>query len=105
MKSTQLLSVVLSMILVLGASAGPAFAQVDDDMDDTSIEEYDDEREEYDDDLKEDYDDDRYDKHADLDDRLEHFCEMTDEEKRQFFADHPRIEQFADRLANYCEMF
>ena len=40
MKSTQLLSVVLSMILVLGVSAGPAFAQVDDDMDGTSIEEY-----------------------------------------------------------------
>ena len=61
MKSTQLLSVVLSMILVLGVSTGPAFAQVDDDDmdDDTSIEEHDDEREEYDDDLNEDYDDDR----------------------------------------------
>ena len=52
----------------------------------------------------EDYDDDRDDKHEDLDDRLEHFCEMTDEEKRQFFADHPRVEQFSDRLTNYCEM-
>jgi len=29
---------------------------------------------------------------------------MTDEEKRQFFTDHPRIEQFEDRLADYCEM-
>ena len=48
--------------------------------------------------------DDKYDKHADLDDRLEHFCNMTDEEKRLFFADHPRIEQFSDRLTNYCDL-
>ncbi len=139
MKSTQLLSVVLSMILLLGVSAGPAFAQVEDDMDDdhmddASIEEREDddddrederdddrdeEREDDDDDLKGDYDDDRDedyddlnevhdddrdDKHEDLDDRLEHFCDMTGEDKRKLFADHPRIEQFADRLANYCEM-
>jgi len=29
---------------------------------------------------------------------------MTDEEKRQLFADHPRLAEFSDRLANYCEM-
>ena len=57
------------------------------------------------------YDDDYYDRdyvkdgrHYDLDDRLEYFCEMTDEEKRQFFEDHPRLEQFSDRLANYCDL-
>ena len=37
MKSTQLLSVVLSLIMVFGVSAGSAFAQTDD-VDDTSIE-------------------------------------------------------------------
>ena len=39
-----------------------------------------------------------------IEDRLEDFCEMTDEEKRQFFADHPRLAQFSDRLANYCDL-
>ena len=37
MKSTQLLSVVLSFIMVFGLTAGSAFAQTDD-VDDTSIE-------------------------------------------------------------------
>ena len=48
--------------------------------------------------------DDKYDRQTDLDDRLERFCDMTDEEKRQFFADHPRIKQFSDRLTNYCDL-
>ena len=51
------------------------------------------------------YDDDRdKDKDHDLDDRLERFCEMTDEDKRQLFTDHPRLEQFSDRLASYCDL-
>ena len=37
MKNTQLLSVVLSLIMVFGVTAGSAFAQTDD-VDDTSIE-------------------------------------------------------------------
>ncbi|MFQ5476043.1 MAG: ABC transporter substrate-binding protein [Nitrosopumilus sp.] len=56
----------------------------------------------YDDEYERDYIKD--DKHRDLDDRLEYFCDMTDEEKRQFFEDHPRFEQFSDRLANFCEL-
>jgi len=31
--------------------------------------------------------DGRYDKHTDLDDGLEHFCDMTVDEKRQFFEE------------------
>ena len=72
--------------------------------------EYDELETEYDDDTNEDGDLD-YDRdyikdgrHHDLDDRLEHFCDMTDEEKRQFFEDHPRFLQFSDRLANYCDL-
>jgi len=58
------------------------------------------------DDDDDDYDDDydRYDKHDSLEDRLEHFCELTDEEKEKLYADHPRVAQYSDRLANYCDM-
>ena len=55
-----------------------------------------------DDDYDDDYD--RYDKHGSLEDRLEYFCELTDEEKKKLYADHPRVAQYSDRLANYCEM-
>ncbi|NQV39583.1 MAG: ABC transporter substrate-binding protein [Nitrosopumilus sp.] len=53
-----------------------------------------------DDDDDEIEDEDRY----GLDDRLENFCNMTDEEKRQLFADHPRLEQFSERLAHFCSL-
>ena len=58
-----------------------------------------------DDDNDETYDD-RYetDDDFDLDDLLNEYCEMTDEEQRQLLADHPRLAPFDDRLANYCEM-
>jgi len=72
MKSRELQSIVLSLIMVLGITAGSAYAQTDDKND--------------------------------LDDRLDGFCNMIDEEKRQFFADHPRLKQFSDRLANFCEL-
>ena len=39
-----------------------------------------------------------------LEDRLTHFCDMSDEDKRQFFDDHPRIAQFSDILTNFCDM-
>jgi len=84
MKSRELLSIVLSLIMVLGVSAGSAYAQTDTEIEDEQ--------------------DDSRDGKYDLDDRLEAYCEMTDEEKRQLFADHPRLEQFADRLANYCNL-
>jgi hypothetical protein len=67
-------------------------------------------RDEIEDDFDDKYDeleddrDNKYHRHADLEDRLKYFCDMTDEEKRQLFADHPRLEQFSDRLANYCDL-
>ncbi|KAF6246823.1 ABC transporter substrate-binding protein [Nitrosopumilus sp. b3] len=168
MKSTQLLSVVFSLIMFTGVTAGStAFADTDDledrleDFCEMNIEqqrdlftdypdmaEYDeklsaicdivDEEERDDalddfifdvvlarDDVEDDFNsefeeledefnddgieveddrDNKYDRHADLDDRLEHFCDMTTDEKRQFFADHPRLAQFSDRLENYCDL-
>jgi hypothetical protein len=72
MKKIRLLSIVFSLIIITGVTAGnAAFAESD--------------------------------KYT-LEDRLENFCNMTNEEKRQFFADHPRIAQFKDRLANFCEL-
>jgi len=100
MKSRELLSIVLSLIMVLGVTAGSAYAQTSevDTSDSTEIETFDDETVEDDD--RDDYRDGK----RDLDDRLEAFCDMTDEEQRQLFADHPRLEQFADRMANYCDL-
>ena len=40
----------------------------------------------------------------DLDDLLDDYCELNDEDKRDLLADHPRLAPFTDRLANYCEM-
>ncbi|NND87287.1 MAG: ABC transporter substrate-binding protein [Nitrosopumilus sp.] len=122
MKSKQLLSVVFSLILVMGVSAGSAFAQTDDDLDDSSMDddsseyetgterdEHEDERDEYEDehDDKDEYGHDREykdGKEYDLDDRLEFFCSMTDLQKRQLFADHPRLEQFKHRLVEFCDL-
>ena len=98
MKSRQLLSIVFSLIMFTGVTAGSvAFAESD---------EYNDELKDEFDEMGDDYDRDyvKDGRHHDLDDRLEYFCEMTDEDKRQFFEDHPRLEQFSDRLANYCDL-
>ena len=92
MKSTQLLSIVLSLILVFGVSAGPAFAQTDDD--DRNRDE-----------SNNDHDiEDINDKHDDLKDKLESFCELTSDEKDMFFDEYPRIAQFKDRLIEFCEI-
>ena len=119
MKNTQLLSVVLSLIMVFGVSTGSAFAQTDDNadnIDDDSMEienfdddTHDDDRDDEDDindkhDDLEDKEDDINDKHDDLEDKLENFCEMTTDEKNRFLDDHPRIAQFKDRLTNYCDL-
>ena len=40
----------------------------------------------------------------DLDDLLDDYCELDDEEKRQLLADHPRLAEFSDRLTNYCDL-
>jgi len=101
MKSRELLSIVLSLIMVFGVSAGSAYAQTDTEVElEESLEVT------VDDTIKEDDDRDyvKDDRHYDLDERLGYFCDMTNDEKRQFFADHPRLEQFRDRLANYCDL-
>jgi hypothetical protein len=72
MKKIRLLSVVFSLIMITGVTAGNAAFAVSDE-------------------------------HP-LEDRLDNFCKMTDEEKRQLFADHPRVAQFKDRLAKFCEL-
>jgi hypothetical protein len=122
MKSRELLSIVLSLIMVFGVTAGSAYAQTDEvDIDDSvEIEAFDDAIEEEhedetdndrDDETKDDNDDDRDDDKDDSrdgkydhDDKLDRYCEMTDEEKRQLFADHPKFEEFADRMANLCDL-
>jgi hypothetical protein len=75
MKKTQLLSVVFSLVMITGVTAGntTAYAELDE-------------------------------RHNDLKERLSNFCMLTDSEKEQFFLDHPRIAQFEDRLANFCEL-
>lgn len=123
MKSTQLLSVVFSLIMFTGVTAGnTAFAESDDVIEDfedcveagypvmesfpekcmtddgTVFTNTGDDDDDYDDDYE------KYDKHGSLEDRLEHFCELTDEEKKKLYADHSRLAPFTDRLANYCEM-
>ena len=75
MKNTQLLSVVFSLIMFTGITAGTAVAYAESEDND-----------------------------HDFDDRLEHFCEMTDSEKEQLFDDHPRLAQFEERLTNYCDL-
>lgn len=160
MKSTQLLSVVFSLIMFTGVTAGNAAFADSDELDDileafcemtteersdiiakygldeyaeklatvciiedddereealesvidalyleTGIEdETDDETDEEDDESYEDGDDARDGKYYNLDDRLAHFCDMSDEDKRKFFEHHPRLAQFSERLANYCDL-
>ena len=73
MKKTQLLSIVFSLIMITGVTAGnTVYAESDE-------------------------------KPNDIKDRLANFCNMTDAEKERFFVNHPRIAQFKDRLANICE--
>ena len=73
MKKTQLLSVVFSLIMITGVTAGNTAAYAESDE-----------------------------KQNDLKDKLDNFCNMTDTEKEQFL-DHPKLAQFKDRLASICE--
>ncbi len=204
MKSRQLLSVVLSLIMVFGVSAGSAFAQTDDELDDNSIDndniddttvedEMDETIEDFedcveagypvmesypeqcmtddgtvfvndedDDDYDDDYDDDRYakgdkfyvchngketissaesavrehlshgdsmrkchdavrdydddkydDKDYDKDYRMSdkdmrhmmmRYCEMTDQEKRDFISEHDKAEDHVAKMNEYCSL-
>ena len=124
MKSKHLLSIVFSLIMFTGVTAGnSAFAQSDEvgisdseeieiTVDDVTQDEHDNEKE---DDYDEKHDDEKHDdkeekaKHDNLDnfeidDLLKRFCDATDDDRLKLFADYPRLEQFKDRLTNYCEM-
>ena len=92
--------------MVFGVPVGSAFAEIDNDNDDSINEENfdDDSNENNEDETKDDDYDDDHNRHDDLEDRLEDFCKMTDDEKDTLFADHPRIAQFEDRLTDYCEL-
>lgn len=119
MKSRQLLSVVFSLIMFTGVTAGStAFAESDDVIEDFEdcveagypvMESYPEKCMTKDGKVftntEDDYDDDdRYENDFDLDELLDDYCELNDEEKRQLIADHPRLAPFTERLANYCEM-
>lgn len=110
MKGTQLLSVVFSLIMFTGVTAGNiAFAESNDIIDSFEdcveagypiMESFPEQCMTDDGAVFVNDDNDKY----GLDDLLDRYCELNDEEKRQLLADHPRLAEFSDRLTNYCEM-
>ena len=101
MKSKQLLSIVFSLIMFTGVTSGNSvFAQSDEvgisDSEEIEIN--------ADDVAKDEHDDDRDGKYIDLDDRLESFCEMTEDEKDALFTEHPKFKEFEDKLVNFCSL-
>jgi len=100
MKSRELLSIVLSLIMVLGVTAGSAYAQTSevDTSDSTEIETFDDETVEDDD--RDDYRDGK----RDLDDKLDRYCEMSDEEKRELISKYDKAEEHVAKMNEYCEL-
>jgi len=75
MKEAQLLSVVFSLILVSGLSAGTVVTYAESDDND-----------------------------HDFEDRLEHFCSMTNEQKDQLFDEHPDLVEHEELLMQYCSL-
>lgn len=74
MKKIQLLSIIFSLIIISGISAGSSvFAESDE-------------------------------KHENLIRRLDNFCMLNDSAKEQFFLDYPRITQFKERITNICDL-
>ncbi len=109
MESTQLLSVVLSLIMVFGVSAGSAYAQTDD-VDDTSIEdkieEIEVEMEDEVDNTTDDVTDDETDGDVDRDfrEKLASWCEMTDEEKSAAAEKYGKTEEMVAKADRYCTL-
>ncbi len=95
MKSRQLLSIVLSLIMVFGVSAGSAYAASHEMDDSVEQDSYDDDR--YDKDEVHDYDDK-------LEDKLDRWCEMTDEEKDKVIAEHDKSPEKVAELDRYCTL-
>lgn len=72
MKSTQLLSLVFSLIMFIGVSAGSvAFAE---DVD------------------------------SEMREKLERYCEMSDEDKRNYLAENDKTEEHAKKMDRYCTL-
>ncbi len=40
----------------------------------------------------------------DLEDQLETFCDMTDEEQLDFFSENPYVDEFNEEIVSICEM-
>ena len=78
MKSTQLLSVVLSLIMVFGVSAGSAFAQTDDVADG--------------------------DVDRDFGEKLASWCEMTDEDKSAAAEKYGKTDEMVAKADRYCTL-
>ncbi|MFZ9006190.1 MAG: hypothetical protein ACO293_05365, partial [Nitrosopumilaceae archaeon] len=77
MKRAQLLSIVFSLIMFTGITAGSAVAYADSD---------------------DDYEMD------DLDDKLEYYCEMNDDEKAQLFNEYDNLASYTKELDDFCTL-
>ena len=77
MKQAQLLSIVFSLIIFTGITAGSAVAYADSD---------------------DDYDKD------DLEDKLEYFCGLSEDEKTQLYGEYPDLENYKTQLEKFCEL-
>ena len=75
MKTEQLLSIVFSLIMFLGLTAGTAIAYAESD-----------------------------DKEHDFEDKLEHYCDMSDPEKKQLYYDHPELKEYEVQLNEFCTL-
>jgi len=100
MKSGQL-SIVFSMIMLTGVTVDSTALADSENLDKTDEETTSELRDIED---KSKTEDETEDSANELDDRLEKFCEVNDEDKRQLFADHPRLKDFVDKLTKYCQM-
>jgi len=122
MKSRELLSVVLSLIMIFGVSAGSAYAQTDtevnleeslkvtvdddtveDEIDGTTTEvELEEGLEVTDDTIKEEDGDRDVDK--DLRNKLDRYCELSDEDKRKYIAEHDKTAEKAEKMNRFCTL-
>jgi len=73
MKKGQLLSIVFSLIMFTGLTAGTAVAYAEAG-------------------------DDNY----DFDDKLDRYCEMSEEDKAAFIEEHDKAEEHQEKMAEYC---
>ena len=76
MKSRELLSIVLSLVMVFGVSAGSAYAEADDSRDGN----------------------------YDFKDKLDRYCDMTDEQKAELVAKHDKSAEHQELMNQYCEL-